>query len=205
VPRVKTATRRRAVVKRPMNCRLCGNEIGVGQSYYTWQKRYGGPQFTHVTCGRPTPTMLSDRKTAVIEEAIMGIDFSSWNPTVPADWDGNTENIDVDYSDVQALLQEIADSARDVGSEYESGADNMPENLMYSPTAEAMREVAQELETWADDLESFEPNARRRPTVRSPTRTSAGESRRRSPRGRTMSATRLRTSSATCPSTRARR
>jgi hypothetical protein len=157
MPRGKTATRRRAEVKRPMTSRQCGQPIEVGQTFYYWQKRYQGKSFVHTSCGYPKPTMLSNRKTAQIEEAIQDSSIT-FSPSIPPDWDGNPETIDIDHGDVTTVLEEIASVARDVGSEYEMGVDIMPEGLQYGPTGEAMREVAQELESWADDLESFEPS-----------------------------------------------
>jgi hypothetical protein len=50
------------------------------------------------------------------------------------------------------VLEAIADVARNVGYEYEEGADNMPENLQYGSQAEAMREVATALADWAENL-----------------------------------------------------
>jgi hypothetical protein len=142
-----------------MVCQHCSKEIEVGQAYYYWSRHRSPKSFTHVECGAPSPTMLSSAKTAVIEEAVGAVDLTSWDPTVPSDWDGNPASLDVGFDDVVSMLTEIADVARDVGSEYESGVDNMPEGLQQGSTGEAMREVAQELESWADDLESFEPNS----------------------------------------------
>ena len=121
-------------------CRGCNEPIKAGEPFFTWKKRYGGTSYYHVSHGYPKPSMLSNRKTAVIEDAIQ--DFPS-----------SAESIE----DIQAAMQDIASQAREVGSEYESSADNMPESLQQGYQAEAMREVAQELESWADQLEAWEP------------------------------------------------
>jgi hypothetical protein len=136
MPRVKTVKKNN---RGTAHCRVCGEAIKPGETFYTWKKRYGGVSKMHTSHGYPKPSMLSNRKTAQIEDVVQ--DF------------GGYDNIE----DCQAALNDIAQTARDVGEEYTSGADNMPENLQYSPTAEAMREVGDELERWADELEQWEP------------------------------------------------
>lgn len=121
-------------------CRSCNEPIKAGEAFFTWKKRYGGTSYLHVSHGYPKPSMLSNRKTAVIEDAIQ--DF----PT-------SAESIE----DIQSAMQEIASIAQEVGSEYEDSADNMPESLQQGYQAEAMREVGQELESWAGEVESWEP------------------------------------------------
>lgn len=102
-------------------------------------------------CGYPKPSSLSGAKTAVIEDAKLDAskEISEWSPTLE----------EPDFSAVQEALQSVADTAREVGSEYEDGVNNMPDSLQYGPTGEAMQEVAQELESWADELESWEPDS----------------------------------------------
>lgn len=121
-------------------CRGCSDPIKPGEAFFTWEKRFGGKSYMHVSHGYPKPSMLSNRKTAVIEDAI-------------DDFPSSADSIE----DIQSAMQDVAEQAREVGSEYESGADNMPENLQYGSQAEAMREVAQELESWADEIEQWEP------------------------------------------------
>lgn len=137
MPRVTRHTARQSTKDR--RCRGCGGPIEPGNEYYLWEKRYGGPQFRHVPCGYPRPTELSNRKTAQIEEAIQDADFSSCD----------TEE------DCQALLENIAQTARDVGEEYRDSFNNMPEGLQQGGTAQAMEQVAEELDSWADDLEGW--------------------------------------------------
>lgn len=156
MPRVTTRTKSPRATKRPYICTGCRETIEPGQTFYTWQRRYGGPQYRHTTCGYPRPTELSSRKTAVLEEAIQDASFTV-TAEVPGDWDGE-EALTFDVvADLKTVLEEIASVARDVGSEYESSADNMPESLQYGSQAEAMRDVASRLEDWADDLDSWDP------------------------------------------------
>ena len=139
MPRVHTRTK--STRGRPtFPCRACSEPIKPGEKFYTWKKRYGGTSYMHVSHGFPKPSMLSNRKTAVIEDAT-------------GDFPSTVESTD----EISEALNAIAEIARDVGGEYEASADNMPESLQQGYQAEAMREVAQELETWADDLESWEP------------------------------------------------
>jgi hypothetical protein len=132
-------------------------EIRVGDTYYTWARKYGRSgtvYYQHEQCGRPKRSQLSSRKTVAIEDAIDGISLSNWSPEL--DDDGTYSG---GYEDVKSMLEEVASVARDVGQEYQDSYDNMPEGLNQGETAMAMEEVAQELDSWADELESFEPSA----------------------------------------------
>jgi hypothetical protein len=156
----------RAEVKRPMTCsaspckvaegRDGDREIRKGDAYFTWARKfgnYGQVYFRHVECGRPRMSELSSRKTVAIEEAIQD---ASWDFSPQVDEDGSYSG---EFDEVSDTLQSIADVAREVGEEYQSSYDNLPEGLNQSETAYAMETVAQELESWADELESFEPSA----------------------------------------------
>ena len=139
MPRVHTRTK--STRGRPeFPCRACSEPIKPGEQFYTWKKRYGGTSYMHTSHGFPKPSMLSNRKTAVIED-------------MTQDFPQQVESVE----EISDALSAIAETARDVGSEYEESADNMPESLQQGYQAEAMREVAQELESWADELESWEP------------------------------------------------
>jgi hypothetical protein len=136
-------------------CRSCGQPITEGQDYYTWSNRRGRSGFTsyiHASHGFPKPSMLSSKKTAVIEDEIgeAQIKIGGWNPDV-----GEA----VDYSEVADALASVASVASDVADEYESGADNMPENLQYGTQAEAMRDVAERLREWAGEMEDWTPDS----------------------------------------------
>jgi len=159
MPRVHTATRKRAVLKRPMTCRHCHEEIAVGQSYFTWQRRYGGPQYLHTTCRRPRPTELSDRKTAQIEEAVLDVEWPNATFDMPSDGSMPEAEAEGYIDSLRDALSPVADAASEVGQEYESSADNMPESLQYGSQAEAMRDVASRLEDWASELQSWEPGS----------------------------------------------
>jgi len=122
-------------------CRVCSDPIVAGEQFYTWKKRVGGTSYMHTKHGFPKPSMLSNRKTAIIEDAIREIDTSSAQS----------------LEDLQGMLENIADEAESVGQEYADGVQNMPENLQEGETAQMMQEVADELEQWAQELRDFDP------------------------------------------------
>lgn len=156
MPRVYSKTK--STRGKTYRCESCGQDIVAGESYYEWSRRFGRSGQTyrqHSTCGRPRPTQLSSRKTAVLEEAVSELDFSTFAPEFSADdLDTDGGQLDIDVTELESLLEGIADIAREIGQEYQDGFDNMPEGLQQGPTAQAMEEVAQELESWADDLVS---------------------------------------------------
>ena len=151
--RVKTKTRNRGGTKTYPCTAGCGKPIEPGETYFTWSRRFGRTgrtYYRHTKCGYPRPTELTSRKTAQVEEAVIDAkeQVSNWSP-------------DLESPDTDALtsaLSDAAQSARDVGEEYESNADAMPENLQYGSQAEAMRDVARELEDWATELEGWSPS-----------------------------------------------
>lgn len=151
--RVYTQTARKSKYER--RCTGCGEPIEPGQQCYNWSPRLSGKRFRHVSCGYPRPTELSNRKTAVVQEAAEDAQtaISEWSPELP-EVDENTTELELDCSDLESVLEDVATQAEDVAQEYEDGVSNMPDALQYSPTAEAMNEVAEELRSWADDLRS---------------------------------------------------
>jgi hypothetical protein len=148
MPRVYTKTARKSKYQR--TCTGCGQPVAPGHTYYTWEKRYGGPRYRHTACGYPRPSELSGRKTAIVEDAIQdaGTAIGQWTPELGA----------YATDDLLSVLEQVADQAEEVGDEYEGSADNMPESLQYGTQAEAMREVAQELRDWAEELRSWQPD-----------------------------------------------
>lgn len=161
MPRVTLHTRSSRVTKRPYICTGCRSEIEPGQKYYEWERRYGGPQRRHETCGRPRPTELSSRKTAQVEEAILDAQsaIGSWDQQPLDGCTEPVESVELEYDDLTSALEAVAEVAREVASEYEDGVNNMPDALQYSPTGEAMTQVAEALNDWADEVEDFQPDA----------------------------------------------
>lgn len=59
-----------------------------------------------------------------------------------------------DVLDLEAALNDAANSAREVADEYRESISNMPDSLQCGSVADDMEEKASALETWADELES---------------------------------------------------
>jgi|SRR5215471_7802121 len=161
MPRVHTIKKARAA-KRTRTCRGCSQPIQVGDSFYTWEKRFGGPQFCHTACGYPKASWLSNRKTAVIEDAVNEL-IIDWHPgslqdllgcerDKPVPTDVLESGVELATDELLDQLSGIADEAENVGDEYEASADNMPESLQYGYQAEAMRDVAERLREWAEAM-----------------------------------------------------
>jgi len=159
MPRVHTATRKRAVLKHAMVCRHCREEIAVGQEYYSWERRYGGKQHLHTSCRRPRPTELSSRKTAAIEEAVMDASFPEASFDMPSDGSLPEAEAEGYLTDLRSVLEDVAGVVRDVGEQYQDAFDNLPENFQYGATGEALQQVAEACEEKASDLESFDFSA----------------------------------------------
>ena len=124
-------------------CTRCGDDIIAGQSYYTWKFNRGGRYYQHADHGYPLPSQLSHSKIAQLLDAIQLADL------------GSAESVD----DIKAVLQGVADSAREVGQEYSDSADNIESSWPSgNPTSEACRETSDNLDSYADDLEQWEPS-----------------------------------------------
>jgi hypothetical protein len=140
MPRVHTVNKARAS-KRTRTCRTCGHEIKPGESYRYFEPRYGPPvMYCHEHY--PRRSHMTTSKLGSLYDAQDDFDASA------------IDSID----DLQGALQTIADTAREVASEYEDSISNMPEGLQEGPTAEDMREKIDALEAYADELEQFEPD-----------------------------------------------
>lgn len=142
------------------DCRACGEPITEGQQFYQWSRRFGRSgmtYFKHAACGRPRPTELSSRKTAALEEAVNDASptIDQWAPAMPEDVADEGAH---DTSDLKEALEAIADTAEEIGQEYQDGFDNMPEGLNQGDTAMAMEDVAQRLDEWVSELRDWEPD-----------------------------------------------
>jgi hypothetical protein len=153
MPRVHTTTKSNR--GKTYKCVRCYEPITEGQVFYWWEKRFGGTYRQHQACGYPKPSQLSGRKTAVIEDVLGDLDLSSVTASLDPE---QAVEADVVYDlqdvvdELVGLLEPVADTAREVGEEYEASADNMPESLQQGMQAEAMRDVAQRLQDWADEM-----------------------------------------------------
>lgn len=165
MPRVYTKTAKAS--KKDRSCTGCREQVEPGQRFYSWTRRFGRTgreYFRHVGCGYPRPTELSSRKTAQIEEAI-----ADARPTLDGfvdveglaiEWTPDEAmSVEVDYSELSSVLDDIAGVANEVAAEYTESHDNLPENFQQGSTGQAMEDVASELEDWASSMDGWSPSA----------------------------------------------
>lgn len=117
-------------------------EITPGQRYFEVTLYKAPAKRRHVKCGSFTPSQMSNSKMAQVDEAVSGADF------------GHCESVE----DIKSVLETVAQTAREVGEEYGESADNMEQHFQNSPTGDACREAQEALDSWADDLENWEPS-----------------------------------------------
>lgn len=137
MPRVNVVPKSR----NPVTCSHCNTIIPAGSSCRWIKPRYGPKRIRCMehAC-RFRPTDLSSAKVAVIHEAIEDAE----------DAIGTASCLD----DIQAALSEVADAARDVASEYQDASDNWAGGN----GNEEFQEKANTCESFADELESWEPS-----------------------------------------------
>ena len=122
--------------------------IKAGESYYWWSFRFGGK---HCSKTSPRPSQLTQSEFLSTAYALQE----------------QIEDMTIDPDDLQAAadeLRSVADEIRNLGQEQEDKIGNMPDSLQESDTAqmlngraEACEELAGELETAADEIESIDP------------------------------------------------
>jgi chromosome segregation ATPase len=122
--------------------------VKKGDSYYWWKFRFGGKHYSKT---HPRPSQLTQSEYLSSAYALQE----------------QIEDMNIDPSDLQAAadeLRSVADEVRNLGEEQEGKVGNMPDSLQDSDTAqmlqgraEACEEVAGELESAADDIESIDP------------------------------------------------
>jgi hypothetical protein len=135
--------------KKPRKCRRCQAVIKQGDAYYWFANRIGRASIRKDFCTLHRPKqsdMTTSDKLARLYEARETVEGVLKGSIARCDWD--------DYrSEVSAALRECAETAREVGSEYEESRNNMPEGLQDSGTGAEIEEKAQSCESWADELE----------------------------------------------------
>lgn len=115
-------------------CKVCGKIINAGDPYKWAKPRYGARV---VVCKdhQITPSMTSSSKMV-------------------ACWEAQEEIGKASVDGLAEALRDAANTAREVGEEYQEGADNQREYFPDSEVADENEERAQNLEQWADELES---------------------------------------------------
>jgi FtsZ-interacting cell division protein ZipA len=147
VPRINSVKKAQ---KDQGSCNRCGKAIKKGDSYRWIKFRHGGKRkrCSEYSCRfRQSDLTQSDKLSRTYgaqeaaEDAIGGLDTAS-------------ESFE---DDINGALQEAAEEIREVAQEYQESADNIRENFSESPTADECEEKSGELESWADELDEFEP------------------------------------------------
>ncbi len=131
-----------------------------GESYYWWKFRYGGKRYS-LTPPRSSQLTQSEFLGAmylaleIIEDFEMSDEqLATWASSPdPSDWTDDLAN----------AVREAAEMIRDAGEQANENRDNMPEALQDGPTGEMLQErydstqdMADELESKADDIEGWD-------------------------------------------------
>lgn len=120
--------------KSPGVCIGCHQVINAGEPYKWVHPRYRTKVVAHKGCNIPLSAVSSSKMVAVWE-AVEAFD-------------------DSEVTSIPDGLRDLANTAREVGEEYQESADNQREYFPDSEMADENEERAQNLEQWADDLES---------------------------------------------------
>lgn len=118
--------------------------IRKGDSYYWWKFRYG-PKRVSKTYPKPSQLTQSEFLSSMydLQERIDQLDPESY--------------VD-DPESLRSELEDIAAEIRGLGEEQASKRDNMPEQLQDSDVGVLLEERADGCESWADELESIDPD-----------------------------------------------
>lgn len=126
------------------SCESCARPIDVGEGYRWIQARYGPKRSRHLTCPIWRPSeMTSNDKLADLYAAVEQIEDAL------AEWEGD------DLDSLRDVLNEAAENVRDVAERYRESASNIEDGFGHATsTSDEMNEMGDEVEAWADTLES---------------------------------------------------
>jgi hypothetical protein len=130
--------------KSPGDCGKCGKTIEVGQPYRWVQAKYSSKRFRceDSACSfRQSELVSSDKLSRVYGAQEQLEDFVNG-------WDGS------DLQELKDACEECASELKDVAQEYSESADNIRNTISESPTADECEEKSQNIEGWADEIES---------------------------------------------------
>jgi hypothetical protein len=136
--------------KSPGDCRKCRKTIAKGAPYRWFQKYRSAKFLVCDSCtirGSDTAGGRMCEVYACQEEATDAV----------GEWDGEEKD------DLDSLLDDAAEQARDLGGEYEASAEAIRENFSESPTADECDEKRDALEEWADAMENAKDNIEEKP------------------------------------------
>jgi len=122
-------------------CDKCGQSITEGQKRYEWSFRYGGTYTRHVSCGAPRQSETTQGNISQLYAAGEDVEdaVAVDEPTEVDDFEGWRDGI------AEALTQ-AAETARELGSEYEAAAEPFGGQG-------ANQERYEACDGWADELE----------------------------------------------------
>lgn len=124
-------------------CAACRKPVRSGQPYFTWKFNRGLRHFQHVSCGMPRRSSLTNSKMSAVYDAVD--DFDSQDAGSP--------------EELKTKLEEIAAVARETADEYEAAAAAILSSFSAgNPTSDACEATATELNSWADELDGWEPS-----------------------------------------------
>jgi len=138
-------------------CESCREPITKGQGYRWLKSRYGPKRSRHTTCPSWRPSEMTGSKMATAYAAQEGghddLDALGHDDVTDAD----TAQAFIDA--IKAALEGVAQGATECAADYEEGISNLPDSLQDGPTAEESREKIDALESWAQELEGWEPDS----------------------------------------------
>lgn len=144
MPRVRTKTKSRAGQK--YHCGKCGKAIKPKEKYYEWKFRYGGTHRQHESCGYPRASQLTQSKMSTVYAAIEDAGDDIAKAETP--------------SDIADALDNCAESAREVASEYEQAMEAMGEaganNSDWEERKSALEDFADSLDNAASEMRDHE-------------------------------------------------
>lgn len=124
------------------SCEVCGKPIEPRMAYQYIEPRYGTRRVRHTGCRSWRPSEVSSSKMTSVwaaQEAFADAQMSGFDTV----------------SDIAQAVTEVAEAARSVGEEYGESAQNIEDGFGHEvPMSEELREKADSLESWADELDS---------------------------------------------------
>lgn len=131
-------------------CDACHLPILAGQAYKYFQPRFGPAHKRHTACPHWKPSqMVSNEKLSALYAAQEAAEdaINNWNPS--------PQDKHLDTSELDAILSDAAQDFREVAEMYQESASNIEDGFGHSTSmSEEMTEKAEEIESFADNLES---------------------------------------------------
>lgn len=126
----------------PRKCEKCDTDLKIGEKYKSIgiKRQYGGVvRYRCMSCPTWQPWEYSDSLSARIQQIQnMQLGEETWETA----------------DDAETSASEVAEAIRELASEKEEAADNMEEGFGHETSqSEEIREQAQQLNDWADEVE----------------------------------------------------